>query len=430
MVAPRRARVARLDQPRSVPDAEDGGSPWRALLIVFVALLLFSAVAALGLFSYLDVANTLRSEDATSGWSALWIGDVDADGVPDLALGISSESYWNKVRLVSGADGRVLAELGPFNLSNHLADVVGPLAERGFWWKGQDHTLHLDLDGLGDGDLELDVGLGEAVAPLGDVDGDGALDVLVSGFPKSQTRRVLSAVSTRTGQALWTLSRERSRELAAPPFGWVAAAAGDVDGDGVVDAAVVDERKRVLLVDGRTGTTLRELEQHVDWITGALVPIGDVDGDRAPELALYEAWRSFDRAAMDEPRNALRVVSCATGEVLASHEVEGILFHVHSPGDVDGDGALDLSWFGSQGRAVVRALDGTPISGAVGDAGPRGHRDLDRDGCDDLLVVHNVVIDASIDPPEDLWRQGRIEVVSGRDGTVLFTLDESVLPPR
>lgn len=398
---------------------------------------MIAAVAVVGLFAlfvlagllFLKFAGPFRWDDSSSGWSAVWIGDLDGDDVPDLALGIAFEPGRGRLRLLSGTDGRVLDELEGVLVHANPDPVVGPLGERGYWWQSGYHELHLLPDGSGGADLVLYVDLGEAVSPMGDVDGDGAIDVLVSGFPRDPVRDSISVVSSRSGEAIWTLSRHEGEIPELRNFGWKGCAVGDVNGDGVADAAIVDERDLVLIVDGRTGSTLREIERSVESGMGELTPLGDLDGDGLPELALYEGWADFDFETYAETRHPVLVVSCASGEVLAAHRVDHDLFKVFSPGDVDGDGAMDLGWLGG-GLVVVGAVEGDRLlTRDRGWSGP-GRADLDGDGCDDLLVAHNVVIDQSIDPPDDLWRLGRIEVVSGRDGSVLRTFDEAVLPPR
>ena len=57
-----------------------------------------------------------------------------------------------------------------------------------------------------------------------------------------------------------------------------------------------------------------------------------------------------------------------------------------------------------------------------------GRGDWDADGCADLLVVHNVHLELGEEAPPDLWRKGRVEVISGKDGSILRVYDESVLP--
>jgi len=58
-----------------------------------------------------------------------------------------------------------------------------------------------------------------------------------------------------------------------------------------------------------------------------------------------------------------------------------------------------------------------------------GSADHDGDGCADLLVTRNVRLEVGARAPRDLWRKGRIEIVSGKDGSILRSWDESILPP-
>lgn len=376
--------------------------------------------------------GVVRFDDSSSGWNALWLGDVDGDRVPDLALAVSAEpgSAWGggRVRILSGASGRTLGEVRGTQANVHLSEVFGPVAaiagnvRPGLWWQSGHHQLHVSEDDLGAKSERYAVDLGGPPADLGDVDGDGAPELLVSGFPFREDQDTVSALSTRTGKALWTLARpERRRGSDANRFGWNCCTAGDVNGDGATDAAIVNEHSRVLLVDGRSGEVLRELGPKVGPTTGELAPLGDVDGDGRPELALYEGWSTGD---------LVHVVSCADGSVLRTFEGGGFLWSVFSPGDVDGDGAAELAWLGQEGLVVIRIVDGARLHVVADVYAQPGSADFDRDGFSDLLVARNVVVPRRIDPPADLWRRGRIEILSGRDGSLLRTFDESVLPPR
>jgi hypothetical protein len=57
-----------------------------------------------------------------------------------------------------------------------------------------------------------------------------------------------------------------------------------------------------------------------------------------------------------------------------------------------------------------------------------GLADYNADGCGDLLVTRSIHFGEHERGPEDLWRKGRVEIVSGKDGSILRTFDEAVLP--
>ncbi len=264
---------------------------------------------------------------------------------------------------------------------------------------------------------------------MGDVNGDGNTDLLVSGYPnQGKHRDTISVVSTRDGIAVWTISRASAREL--DPFGWNGCAVSDVNGDGITDAAIVDEHELVLMVDGKSGEILRTLPVTVRWTTGILAPIGDLDSDGMQELIVYEGWQTYEEwEAGDEGIKPLKIGSCLDGHIMFSIDVGPYLRQAFSPGDVDGDGVHDIAYLGSEGFRVVRPIDSHRLHFLVGVWSTPGRGDLDRDGCDDLLVTRNIHLEVHADPPPDLWRKGTVEIISGKTGSTLRAFTESVLPP-
>lgn len=377
------------------------------------------------------------SDGPHSGWTAVWVGDVDGDEVPDIALKTVFEKAgndWGVIRVLSGATGRTLRVLGSINISQHLDETIGPVEDlnrdgrEGIWWKSRASSLHIVASLNSTATKSLRVGVGETVAVLGDVDGDNQSDLLVGGYPLAgESPGIISAVSTRSWTAIWTLSKPTSKEKIAPWFASHACVAGDVNSDGIADTAIVDEEERILLVDGSTGSIERKLDWRVDNITGILAPLGDVDGDGSPELIVYEEWSRFGRRRSGPAKTPLRIVACSDGSLLRGLEVPGMLRNAFSPGDVDGDGVPDVAWNGEGRLGVVRGSDGAMLWSADGVWAYRGVGDYDHDGRGDLLVSRNIQFEPGEDAPEDLWRMGRIEVLSGRDGFILRTFDESVL---
>jgi hypothetical protein len=382
------------------------------------------------------------SDGPHSGWTAVWIDDVDGDAVPDIALKTRfeppSQQGWGAVRLLSGASGRQLRVLHGLNINEQLHDQIGSAGDldgdgRGeIWWKSDSQNLHFGTGPQGSDAKSLPVNPSDAaVATLGDVDGDDQIDYLVSGFPKSDLGvDTISVVSSSTWMALWTLSRPELKKMSWPPFAWNASDAGDVNTDGIADAAIVDENGRVLLVDGRSGSVLRELESRVGWTLRGLSALGDVDGHAGPELAVHVQWSSLEPLSeLEGAPDQIRVLSSADGALLKTIRVPVLVGSVFSPGDVNGDGLLDVAWLGDRKLEVIRVLDEKVLHSIQGAWSIPGRGDYDNDGCDDLLATRNIHLDEGDKAPEDLWRKGRVEIVSGKDGSILRTFDEAVLPP-
>jgi len=233
-------------------------------------------------------------------------------------------------------------------------------------------------------------------------------------------------VSGSTGEALWTLRVPAGDPPPFAPVGSRICRLGDIDRDGDLEIATVNEQMQVLLVDGPSGMTLGALPLIVDPFCGAIDSLGDLDGDGLPELLHYEGWGSRERIEKGDP--PVQVVSASTGQVMLSLAV-GLFLCVFSPGDVDGDGFADAAWQ-SEDLDVVSAKDGRVLHKIADVEATRGRGDWNGDGCADLLVTRNTRLGLREKVPADLWRQGRVLIVSGKDGSILKVFDEGVLPPR
>ncbi|MCA8973907.1 MAG: protein kinase, partial [Planctomycetes bacterium] len=194
---------------------------------------------------------------ARFGWSVAMIDDVDGDGVLDFAAGMPTKESGQRGRafVCSGADGKVL------------------------------HQLAIEQDGGATGSL---------VAGLGDVDGDGAKDFLVTdgGGLGTGTATVFSG---RTMQELFTFTGSS----ATANFGFRAAALGDVDGDDHGDFAITapgishphENRGEVAVISGRTGKLLHLLrgEQRGEGFGIAICALPYWRDDGRPALAISAA---------------------------------------------------------------------------------------------------------------------------------------------
>jgi hypothetical protein len=359
----------------------------RFALLVAIGSLLFAADARAQTLRF-DVAGLDRIDRL--GASLAIVGDLDGDGFADLLVGApgdASSDLPSRVCLFTGAPSSLLATAYRTIASDQLQD-----------------------------------GFGAAVAALGDLDGDGATDFAV-GAPARATGGSgigeLFVYSGANGALIRTLTS------ATGPFGAVLAAIGDVDGDGTADLLVSDTLPAgpaVTLLSGATGVALRT---HVGAAgsgfgatTGSLDHCGDVDGDGVEDYVVGAPNDASNPAVV----GLAYVYSGATGALLYQFDDQSIAggfgTAVSGAGDVDLDGHADVlvgdpSFQSSSGVALV--LSGatgavlytisSPHAALVGIAVSEC-LDVDGDGHGDFLVAN----------------QDRVRCYSGANGSSLTKL--------
>jgi len=282
------------------------------------------------------------------GASAALLGDLDGDGVGDVAVGAPSDDDGGLATgtvwiLFLDPDGGVRSAQGISNSQGGFSGV---------------------LDG---GDT-----FGTSLAALGHLDGDG-LSELAVGAPGGGTLWILFLESDGTVRSHQRLGGSLTEEQRS--FGSALAALGDLDGDGVADLAAGvsgdDDggtnqgavRILFLEVDGSIrseskisatqGNFLGDLDPG-DQFGAALAFLGDLDGDGRPELAVG-ADQDDDGASN---QGALWILSLLTNGTVHAHAkvsatqggFTGDLdpsdrFGVSATGigDLDGDGEADLA---------------------------------------------------------------------------------------
>ncbi len=318
---------------------------------------------------YGDLSNDLM------GYSLAMVGDLNGDGVGDLAAGAvvaSPNGLPNAgvLRILSGSDGSEIFRLEGSQASENLGRAVLSLSDR-----NGDGIPDLAVGGGGQGNGEVRIHSGA----------DGAL---------------LAVFAAPGG---------------ADDFGESLASPGDTNGDGfdeiLVGASGSDlfgftNSGGAFLISGVDGSvmTLYTLNQDFAYFGGSVSCPGDLDADGTPDLFIGALWA--DPGGIQRAGSAF-LYSTQLGTLI--YRFDGILPSqrfgeaVSGAGDANGDGTVDLAvgapadyqngsnWEGSvtifsgatglemhkfRGMADLEEFGGSLAS--VGD--------VDEDGCDDLLV--------------------------------------------
>jgi hypothetical protein len=304
------------------------------------------------------------------GRSAAFVGDVDGNGVVDLAVGAPSDCYsghahgalWIVLRAADQGQDRIVeiserqggfpARLADFGNLGVAVAAVGDLdgdevpdlcVGAPAWDEREKHRggvwlLSLARDGtvararelgsdpkLVDAGARGPVGIGKALANLGDLDGDGLPELAIGQDPTfdfgwERGRAVLIASLGKHGEIRWASRIDPKQDGFYSSYAWFGealAGVGDIDGDGVRDLACAnsgdsdggESRGAVWIVfltaDGRVKAKQKISDWHGNF-TGllrdgsgfgaALGGTGDLDGDKIPDLLVSSregVWTLF-----------------------------------------------------------------------------------------------------------------------------------------
>ncbi len=287
------------------------------------------------------------------GNSCAFVGDVDGDGMEDLAVGASRDSYLGHFH---GALWILfLSPAGDVVRKTEISEVSG-----GF---------RVPMNEFAE--------LGTAVEALEDLDGDGVPDVAIGAPRWGQRGGIWILYLRRDGSVKSSVELggiEPLHEILEPGFGIGSSIArlGDLDGDGEPELAIGqypsfdfgwENGKAVLIVSPSLDGSVRWLrvlhdrkDGFVEGYSGFgcdLAGIGDLDGDEVPDLAIGD-WMDDDGG---NSRGAVWIVTLnRDGSLKRKQKIsdwqggfEGLLRDnasfgdaLGAPGDLDRDQVPDL----------------------------------------------------------------------------------------
>ena len=366
----------------AVGASHDGGNERGAVYIMFMNI--DGSVDSIVENNSTNITNISLAKNDHFGISVANIGDLNGDGVNDLAVGASGD------------------ECGSPNNNN----------------RGAVHILFMNTDGsVKDSSVEINCtttngpvlaskeGFGVSVANIGDLDGDGVNDLAVgathwaAGNPATFRGALFIMFMTDEGDVKSTVDHDEiTGNLVLGDddyFGRSVANIGDLDGDGVNDLAVgatrddtgVDENGELtsatyrgavyimfMNIDGTAKDSSVEINDYTtygpvlgdnDKFGSSVANLGDLDGDGVNDLAVGAI--GDDEGCSDcgavhimfmnidgTPKSTVEINQTTTNgpnsdpNSLTSHDIFGS--SVANIGDFDGNGVIDLA-VGAAGSA-------------------------------------------------------------------------------
>ena len=241
--------------------------------------------------------------------------------------------------------------------------------------------------------VDFNTGPNPQAIAFGDMDGDGKMDLVVSNG-NSSTVSVLRNTGT-----IGTISFAAKLDMLTGVFGLIPyiISIGDLDGDGKVDLAIANSNNSIGIIRNTSTPGALSFSATVNFAAGVQprsLAIGDLDGDGKADLAVTNS--SDNTISLFRNTSTAGTISfVAKVDITASSGPYSVSF-----GDINGDGLIDMAVANANSNTVsvfgntstVGSISFAARSDFATNTGPRSVAlgDLDGDGKLELFAGSNV----------------------------------------